>query len=155
MTSLAKPRRKRMAAPPFSPMRAIEDLHGLPEGVRVVLPWPPAGLNPNRRHAHPTHKARIAAGYRRECWALALERFGTHGRRGFLPEGGRIAVRLDFYPPTRAKRDDDNCEAMFKAGRDGVAEALKIDDGRFVVTRRLHSEPRGCVVMTFTGERAA
>lgn len=146
--------RKRKMPEPFRPERTIEGLTDLPAGVRVVLPWPPAGLNPNSRHAHPAMKGAIAGRYRQECWALALERFGSHGRRGFLPDDGMIAVRLDFYPPTRAKRDDDNCIAMFKSGRDGVAQALKVDDARFVVTPYLHKDPRGCVVMTFTGAAA-
>lgn len=143
--------RRRKLPEPFRPERAIEGLTGLPAGVRVVLPWPPAGLNPNARHVHNAKKGAIAGRYREDCWALTLERFGAHGRRGFLPAEGKIAVRLDFYPPDRAKRDDDNCVSMFKPGRDGVAKALKVDDARFVCTPYLHTDPRGCVVMTFTG----
>jgi crossover junction endodeoxyribonuclease RusA len=49
-----------------------------------------------------------------------------------LPEG-TLALWLDFYPPDRRARDDDNIIAAFKAGRDGMAEALGINDRRFRV----------------------
>lgn len=137
-----------LAPPPFCPVRAVAGLD-LPPGVRLVLPYPPAGLNPNVRHAHPAKKAPIAKAYREECWAMALQAFGCGRDHAFIPASGPIAVRLDFYPPNTRARDDDNAEAAFKAGRDGVAAALRVDDARFVVTRALHRDPRGCVVMTF------
>lgn len=140
---------------PFDGARAIEGITDLPAGVRLVLPWPPAGLNPNARHGHPAQRSPIAKRYRQECWALTLAAFGCRAPFTFLPPDGPIAVRLDLFPPNRRSRDDDNAESAFKYGRDGVAEALRIDDRRFVVTRVLRTEPRGCVVVTFTdGDQA-
>lgn len=49
---------------------------------------------------------------------------------------GTIHVWLTFVPPDRRKRDDDNMIAAFKPGRDGMADALGVDDSRF----RLHIE---------------
>jgi len=49
------------------------------------------------------------------------------------PDSHRIALWLDFFPPDRRARDDDNIIASFKAGRDGLALALGIDDKRFVL----------------------
>lgn len=153
---LAEPARARRVAalkpkPPFNGKRAIAGLTDLPKGTRLVLPWPPAKLNPNARHKHPAQKAGIAAKYREECWALTLEAFGSGspGKRLF-PGEGRIAVRLDMFPPTGQRRDDDNVVAAFKSGRDGVAQALGIDDHRFIVTPVLRPEVRGCMVLTFT-----
>jgi crossover junction endodeoxyribonuclease RusA len=40
----------------------------------------------------------------------------------------RAMLILTFCPPDRRRRDDDNLVAAFKSGRDGLAEALGIDD---------------------------
>jgi hypothetical protein len=37
---------------------------------------------------------------------------------------------LAFYFPTKVRRDDDNAAASCKAYRDGIADALKMDDHR-------------------------
>ena len=42
-----------------------------------------------------------------------------------------VQVFIDFYPPSKRSRDDDNLIAAFKSGRDGVADALGIDDKNF------------------------
>lgn len=132
---------------------SAEWLKALPAGrYRLVLPWPPKELSPNARK-HPARRATFVKSYRQDCWALAREALG-HAAGKLFPGDAPIAVRLDFFPPDGRSRDDDNCEAAFKAGRDGVAQALNVDDRRFVVTRRLRSEVRGCVVMTFTGDAA-
>jgi len=47
---------------------------------------------------------------------------------------GPISFALMFYPPDKRKRDDDGLVAAFKAARDGIADALKVDDSRFVTT---------------------
>lgn len=132
---------------PFDGDRLIAGIADLPSGLRLVLPWPPKELNPNQR-LHPARKSGFVRRYRNTCWGLTLEAFGTGAGKRLFPGDGVIAVRLDFFPPNRRGRDDDNCESAFKAGRDGVAEALAIDDGRFSVRRRLRVETRGCVVMT-------
>ena len=90
----------------------------------VTLPWPPRALSPNAR-THWRKKAPIAKAYKKACWALTL-------KAGLVvPITGKIALWLDFYPPDRRARDDDNMIASFKHGRDGVALALGIDDKRF------------------------
>jgi len=60
---------------------------------------------------------------------------------------GRLLLSLEFLPPNRSRRDDDNLLAAFKAGRDGLADAMGIDDSLFVSQVRLSSEvyPRGAV----------
>lgn len=142
------PKRLFAPAPAFCPARAVAGLSDLPSGERLVRTRPPRELSTNHR-IHGAKKARFVRDYREACWALALERFGC--AQAVLPAEGKLAVHLDFFPPNGNRRDDDNCEAAFKAGRDGVAGALRIDDSRFVVTRTLRAERRGCVVMTFLG----
>jgi crossover junction endodeoxyribonuclease RusA len=125
----------------------ISDI-ALPPGPRVILPWPPAELSPNWR-GHWARRARAARSYRLTCRVLARAAGLT------LPaEAGpaaRIGLRCDFFPPSRARRDDDNLTARFKPGRDGIADALGCDDARFVSLTVLHAEPRGCVVVTLLG----
>lgn len=90
----------------------------------VTLPWPPKGLSPNAR-THWRAKAPIAKAYKQACWALTLEAGVV------VPDSPKLALWLDFVPPDKRHRDDDNIIAAFKSGRDGVALALGIDDKRF------------------------
>jgi len=90
----------------------------------VVLPWPPKALSPNAR-VHWAVKSKAAAAYKAACWALCKQ-------AGMVaPPHKKIALWLDFVPPNRRRRDDDNLVASFKSGRDGLADALGIDDKRF------------------------
>lgn len=98
---------------------------GTVEGCNVViLPWPPRALSPNAR-THWRAKAPIAKAYKQACWALTLEAGVA------VPDSPKLALWLDFVPPDKRHRDDDNIIAAFKSGRDGVALALGIDDKRF------------------------
>jgi len=94
--------------------------------TEVTLPWMPKELSPNAR-THWRKKAPITKAYKKACWALCKE-------AGMVAPAtdGRLHLWLDFYPPDRRARDDDNLIASFKAGRDGIALALGIDDKRFV-----------------------
>lgn len=92
--------------------------------MALILPWPPRALSPNER-THWRKKAPIAKAYKEACLALTLE------AKLAVPDSPKIALWLDFYPPNRRARDDDNMIASFKHGRDGVALALGIDDKRF------------------------
>lgn len=115
---------------------------------RVVCPWPPVVLSPNAR-VHWSKRSRAAKAYRHECWALTL----AAGMHLVALPAGPIRLQLDFFPPDRARRDDDNAIASFKAARDGIADALKVDDSRFVTSHRFRVEPRACVVVTIlTGD---
>lgn len=150
--------------------RGVDDLPGLIAADltagqsivgQVILPFPPVELSPNWRGHWSTHSS-AAREYRRMCWALALDAKlrvpdyarGVAADGGPIPAsnseavGGPIYVRLDFFPPSRARRDDDNVPASFKAGRDGVADALACDDARFRTITVLHESPRSCVVFS-------
>lgn len=94
-------------------------------GSRVELPWPPRELSPNAR-VHFRAKAAKAKHYRMSAWALAKEA-GIKAPAG----NGGIALRFDFHPPDRRKRDLDNMLASIKAGIDGIADAMGVNDERF------------------------
>ena len=90
------------------------------------LPWPPKELSPNSR-VHWSKRSKAAKEYRAMCGLLVQQ------AKIEKPETeGRLHLWLTFFPPDRRHRDDDNMIAAFKSGRDGIADALGIDDKRFV-----------------------
>jgi crossover junction endodeoxyribonuclease RusA len=108
--------------------------------MQVILPWPPKELNPNARN-HWAKTAKFKKSYRQICWALALEakiRVSTTGEDPIL-------LGITFFPPDRRGRDTDNMFAAMKAGLDGVAEALQVNDKRFVFTLAVSKETKGQV----------
>jgi crossover junction endodeoxyribonuclease RusA len=112
-------------------MRAAKIDANQPE---IVLPWPPKELSPNAR-VHWAKKSRITKGYRVACMALC--------RNAGLVEApeGPLRLVLEFIPPDRRRRDDDNLLSSTKALRDGIADALGIDDSRFTTQFSVRDEP--------------
>lgn len=93
----------------------------------LVLPWPDRVLHPNARpHFIVLAKARKAA----RAYAACAAKNAWSGRN--FPETGRLHLWIDFYPPDKRRRDDDGLLSSMKAARDGIADALGIDDSRFV-----------------------
>lgn len=90
----------------------------------IDLPWPPKELNPNAR-IHWAVARKYKKSYREDCYLL------TKQARIDQLNKGDVYMSIYFHPPDRRKRDDDNMIASFKSGRDGVADALGIDDVRF------------------------
>lgn len=109
----------------------------------VVLPWPPAELNPNKR-IHWAVKAKAAKAYRAACYLL------TKQSKVSIGWTGDVHAWIDFYPPDRRERDDDNMIGAFKAGRDGMAEALGVNDKLFRIHPYVKGEIGGMVKVRFT-----
>jgi crossover junction endodeoxyribonuclease RusA len=112
---------------------------------RLQLPWPPKQLMPNfKRRKHWSAYQPFTKSYRRDCWALAKE-----ARLALCAGDVPVPIEITFHPPDRRKRDDDGMIGAFKAGRDGLADALGIDDHLFRPTYRI-AEPvkGGCVVVS-------
>ncbi|WP_312707268.1 hypothetical protein [Stenotrophomonas sp.] len=114
----------------------------------LILPWPHKDLSPNAR-VHWNDRARASKIGRREAAALAL----AAGWKSILLPDGRLHLHVTFYPPTRRLPDDDNMLARFKPYRDGIADALGIDDKRFISHPLVSTEVRkgGQVVVRITG----
>ncbi|MFT3966842.1 MAG: hypothetical protein QM690_13275 [Sphingobium sp.] len=133
-------KRARTGLPRPAP-RGIDDI-ALPVGQRIICWWPPVGLGANDR-LHWARLNRLKQIYFRECMTEAI------AARITLPAARPVRIQIDFFPPDRAARDDDNPVYAFKSGRDGIAHALNIDDKHFSVTPVFHpDEPRSCVVVT-------
>lgn len=108
--------------------------------MEISLPWPPKELSPNSRN-HWAVVARAKRIYRTECWALTKE-----VTKGLALIGNyKVPVEITFYPPSKRHYDLDNCLASMKAGLDGVADALQVNDHRFTLTVSMAEEVLGLV----------
>lgn len=111
--------------------------------MEINLPWPPKELSPNFR-GHWAVIARAKRIYRTECWAVTRE-----VSKGLALIGNyKIPISVVFYPPNKQPRDLDNCVASIKAGLDGLADALKVNDHRFELTVSMAPEIMGLVKVT-------
>lgn len=108
-------------------------------GLSFVLPFPLSSLSPNSR-VHRTVVGSEKAIYRQKA---KIEAKQARIRRDISkPDiishiescGGKLPITITFCP--RRAMDDDNIIASFKAGRDGIADALGIDDNLFIPTYR-------------------
>jgi len=118
--------------------------------ITVTLPWPAPQVWPNYRQSHHWRKYyKHVASQRLTACALTLEQID----RGMIvprdPKGG-WSVHLDIYPPNLRRRDEDGMEGACKSAIDGIADALRVDDSRFIITRTIHPprRPLGAVVVT-------
>ena len=103
----------------------------------IILPWPSRDLHPNSR-VHWTVKARAVREARHEAWAIAKAARWTIAE---WPDG-RLHVWIDGYPTDRRRRDADGLLSSLKAALDGIAEAMGVDDRRFVPHPWVHDEVR-------------
>jgi crossover junction endodeoxyribonuclease RusA len=106
--------------------------------VTFDFPYPPRDVSPNARK-HWRVKAKATAAYRRDCYVTALA-YGAQYLRAKLGEG-KIDLRVCVSHPDRRRRDDDNAYSSFKSGRDGLADALGVDDNRFRTTYEVADDP--------------
>lgn len=117
----------------------------------ITLTWPSPKLNPNRkRSSHWSEYAGIAKAYKQAAWAATLDVIGRYRFRE------PPSVEINFYPPDGRGRDDDNMIGAFKAGRDGIALAIRHDDSTWKPSYRFHDphRPNGRVVVVLAESRA-
>lgn len=109
--------------------------------MRITLPWPPKQLTPNaKRRTHWRAYQPVIKSYRRTCGDLTVAAGLRHG-------GGLRITAITFNPPDHRRRDDDGMIAAFKAGRDGVADALGTDDHLFRPTYAFGAVVKGGAVV--------
>lgn len=95
--------------------------------MRILLPWPPTGLSPNARN-HWAKTAKLKREYRKACYLQSL----IQGVKA--SKADTIHLSLTFVPPSRRAYDLDNALARIKAGLDGLADALHVDDKNWSLT---------------------
>lgn len=102
----------------------------------VTLPWPPKKVSPNARE-HWAAKSRAAKSYREICaWECKAQKLTAPATEG------RLHLWVDFFPPDFRCRDDDNVFSCFKSARDGIADAIGVNDSIFIMHPMLHRERR-------------
>lgn len=109
--------------------------------IQITLPWPPSGLSPNARN-HWAKTAKLKKQYRQSCaWSARSQ--------GVRPmKANRLHLTLTFVPPTRRAYDLDNALARMKAGLDGLADALRVDDSKWSLTiQKSEGETGGFVLV--------
>lgn len=97
--------------------------------ITVTLPWPPKELSPNAR-LHWAQKTKHTKAYRKACWAQAL----ACGIRRNAAHPVPVQMTVEFIPPDRRSYDKDNLIGRMKAGFDGLADAMGVDDKHFEQT---------------------
>jgi crossover junction endodeoxyribonuclease RusA len=126
-------------------------------GWSVVVPWPDGALSPNARH-HWRIVADAKRAARAQWHALALQAGGHLLHKvlsAAVAEGKKIGVHLDFYPPDKRHHDDANLMYRCKAGIDGLADALGIDDRHFKTSYDLLETVAGMVRISVSIKEAA
>lgn len=111
----------------------------------ITLPWPPASLS---GHAKGHWRAKAAATAKHRRWA----RDAALAARPILLPAGDIRVHVRFVPPDR-RSDRANFPVRMKAYFDGIADALCVNDSRFLPSYEF-AEPQkpGQVIVTITPE---
>jgi hypothetical protein len=109
----------------------------------IELPWPPASLSGHAK-GHWRTRAAVTAKHRR--WARDATLAAKPGGFG---DRGDIGLIVTFYPPSR-RGDRVNFPNRCKPYFDGIADALGVNDSRFV-PRYQFAEPvkNPRVVVTF------
>jgi crossover junction endodeoxyribonuclease RusA len=107
--------------------------------MELTLPFPPSVNHYYRTFHGRTLISRAGREYRRAICGLLARSPGLSGGDGVRkpPEGGRIALAMDAFPPDRRRRDLDN---LLKCTQDSLAHAgVYQDDSQIdllLVTRR-------------------
>lgn len=104
----------------------------------IRLAWPHRDSHPNSR-VHWSKRAKANKAMRSAAYYLA-KASGI-----YVPGEGEIPLLITFYPPDRRRRDLDGCLSAMKSQLDGIADALKVNDSRFVPTIRMSDKTGGYV----------
>lgn len=113
--------------------------------IEIVLPFPSADLNPNRkngRHWGATHASKTKA--RDAAYFLTMQA---------QAQGGKVTaprtLELVYIAPDKRRRDLDNLLASSKQNVDGICLALGIDDHVFdeVTIKRGYRKNDGALIV--------
>lgn len=115
--------------------------------IQINLPWPSRLLHPNAR-PHWAPKARATKAARNTAWAITLE--ALQGRK---VDWKAAKLHWVFHPKTAHDVDDDGAEGSCKSYRDGIADALGLDDKHFTATREIAAPIKGGAVIVHISEK--
>lgn len=112
----------------------------------IVLDFPPKDLFPNRSSGkHWGSLYKLKSDYRESSTWLAKSQLDD-----WKHNGNPIVLTLAFHMPDKRWRDADNCLAAAKAGIDGLADALMVNDRIFnpIIVQRILGEKPGKLIIT-------
>lgn len=115
--------------------------------LRVPLDWPPRVLSPNSR-SHWAPKSTATRRARDDAYIVTLSAMWGRAKPDVT---GDVAMTWTFHPPRKGRFDMDNAIARCKALQDGIADALGVDDNRFVPTYRKGDVVKGGKVIVEIG----
>lgn len=116
-----------------------------PGAITIKLPFPPADLFPNRKNGlHWAATNKVKTQYKSDCFYLTKSQV-----KEFFWKEGDIRMTLIYVMPDKRHRDADNCLAASKAGLDGMADGLIVNDKRFqpITIYRVQGEKPGCLIV--------
>lgn len=122
--------------------------------VVVVIPMVPGvGLSPNARVHWGTHQRQVRE-LRGEAYMATKALTGAEQEWLFFAAGPGMPPRLRLdcqisWPKGRKRHDDDNAWAMIKPARDGVAQAVNINDAAFFIGTMVQTRGDGTITLTF------
>lgn len=97
--------------------------------ITIALPLPPQSISPNGRRGESKiaaiRKARAIKQYRGHAKLVMASALAAVESRDFA------GYSLAFHFRTRHFRDDDNADASVKCYRDGICDALQVNDKDF------------------------
>jgi hypothetical protein len=138
-------KRKRRMLPP-KPLPVMPSCHTW-DGEKMVLflPLPDQAISPNARRGESKwaamRKARLVKLHRERARLAVTSLMALHG----LDSLEAVGYSLAFYFKTAAYRDDDNADAACKAYRDGIADALRMDDRNLrKIALSTHAKDKDC-----------
>lgn len=100
--------------------------------MKITLPFPPSSLS-GHNNGNPHAKAPVVKKHRE--WAC----MATKAETVTIPDEGDIRLHIHFVPPDR-RGDRTNYWNRCKPYIDGIADALGVNDKRFLPTMS-HAEP--------------
>lgn len=110
--------------------------------ITLTLPWPSSSLS---GHAAGSWYGKSAATKKHRQWAHAAA-LAAHGAA--LPPTGDILVQVQFVPPDN-RGDRTNFPNRMKPYFDGIADALKVNDARFLPSFEFCAPSKpGCINIT-------
>lgn len=95
----------------------------------IELPYPAKELSPNSR-CHWAQKASAAKKARRDAFAITCA--AGLDRNTFAGHEHRLHFWIDIYAKTKNYPDADNMLSSLKSALDGIADALELNDRRFI-----------------------
>jgi hypothetical protein len=105
-------------------------------GPVILLPWPPASLSGHNDAAHWSGKSGVVKKHRMWAKEAAL------AAKVRVAAAGDIVLKIRFTPPDR-RGDRLNFYNRAKPFFDGIADALNVNDSRFVPSGGLEfAEPK-------------